>query len=369
MTEPDLIRQLVNPRGAEFPQRPAAVGWPAFEELSEQAAARAADRIANGGAAALVPPHLRDLVVESTRSVVASNPSDLSAHIIGHDGVDERITSTAMTIGNQVRIATEGGGLVLANVDRFVPTLASAASLAAVAWGSAVRAYALLGSDPTRILELAVTSSLVLPLTENVIAYSTNATPVDVEAGAVGTFPGWPRVSAVSSAFTVVIARRLFDPGAHHSVLLTMARHHPLLRVDLPFDRSGEGPVYGRDTSSTYLEVLQGEVTDLRTRASGSAEWWWTLSHPLPPLRVVGDLLGRSVVGRFPGGVGILNSGTDSEPLIVRTAGVTLHVPTTCIELFEALLSGEPVVCTASNELSLRHLGECGVLALSDDHP
>lgn len=122
--------------------------------------------------------------------------------------------------------------------------------------------------------------------------------------------------------------------------------------------------MYGSSTASSYLAMLQGEVADLRGRAKGLSEWWWTLSHPLTPLRAPGEMRGQSVVGRFPGGIGILNSGTDSDALIVRTAGVTLHVPSTGLALFEALLSGEPVECTASNELSLRHLGECGVIAI-----
>lgn len=367
MTADDLIRQLVDPRGAEFPQRPGAVGLGYFEDLATTAADRARQLITTVGVTALIPNDRRDLVMESSRSVVASNPSDLSAHVIGHDGVDERITSTAMTIDNQLRIASEGGGLILSNVDRFVPTLADAASLAAVAWGSPARAYALLGSDPTRILDSGVSTSIVIPLSEDVIAHPTDATPIDIAMGSMSELPGWPRISATSGAFTVVVTRRRFDEGAHHAVLLTMARHHPLLRVDLPLDRSQEGEVYGSSTASSYLAMLQGEVADLRGRSGGTSEWWWTLSHPLAPLRVVGELRGRSVVGRFPGGVGILTSGTDSDALIVRAAGVTLHVPLTCIELFEALLSGEPVVCTASNELSLRHLGECGVIALCDE--
>lgn len=361
--ERDMISLVPNSRGAAFPQHPSDTEFGDLAHRAKEATERALTAIGTHSQGALLSDASQNGLVQSAAAAIAARPADLNAHLVGHDGVDERVLRDGLSDDMMMRVADEGGGLVLANGERYLSPLRRAHLMLGVAWRAPVYTYVIVGNDQTQILDRVMTDCLVLPISSDIIVHPQGGAPFDVVAGAVATANGSPRVTAPTGAVTVVFGRRRFGSAALRSVLVSLAPHHPLLRLDVPLDPNGPVTVYGSAEPGDYHELVQQQAAAVRLIATDErAQWWWTLSHPLTPLSPTSQLLGRRVTGWFPGGVGVLGSDEDGAAVLLRTAGVTLRVPASRFGLFGTLLSGGTIDCTASNEPSMRQLARCGVL-------
>ena len=364
--EHDPISVVPTTRGAAFPQHPSETEFVDLADRADEATKAAISAIEPLSQRVLFAGASVDALVTGTAAVIAARPTDLNAHMVGHDGVDERVLRDGLSDDVMARVAAEGGGLVLANGDRYLPQIRRAHLMLGVAWQAPIYTYVLVGNDQTRILDRVMTDCLVLPISHDVIVHPQGEQPFDVAAGAVGAAQGSPRVIAPPDAVTVVFGRRRFGSAALRSVLVSLVPHHPLLRLDVPLNPDGPVTVYGSAEPVDYYDLVQEQAAAVRLVATDErAQWWWTLSHTLPPLPPTTPLMGRQVTGWFPGGVGVLGSEQAGSAVLLRTAGITVRVPTSKLDLFGTLLSGTPVGCTASNEPSLRQLAQCGVITLS----
>ena len=363
--EHDPISVVPTTRGAAFPQHPSETEFVDLADRADEATKAAVIAMDSQPQRGLLTGASADALVTATAAVIAARPADLNAHMVGHDGVDERVLRDGLSNDVTARVAAEGGGLVLANGERYLPQLRRAHLMLGVAWQAPVYTYVLVGNDQTRILDRVMTDCLVLPISHDVIVHPIGGDPFDVAAGMVGTSHGSPRVTAAPDAITIVLGRRRFGSAALRSVLVSLAPHHPLLRLDVPLDPDGPVAVYGSAEPVDYFDLVRQQAAAVRLVATDEqTQWWWTLSHPLTPMPPTTPLVGRQVTGWFPGGVGVLGGEQDGSAVLLRAAGVTLRVPTSKLDLFGALLSGHPMACTASNEASLRHLAQCGVITV-----
>ena len=366
--EGDMISLVPNSRGAAFPQHPFDTEFDDLAVRSDEASKAAAVAIGPQLQLADLLDGSPEALLGATATAIAARPTDLNAHLVGHDGVDERVVRDGLSDDVMTRVAAEGGGLVLSNGERYLSQLRRAHLTLSVAWQAPVFTYVLVGNDQTRILDRVMTECMVVPISSDIIVHPQDRGPFDVAVGTAGAAQGSPRVTAPAGAVTVVFGRLRFGSAALRSVLVSLAPHHPLLRLDVPLDPDGPVTVYGATEPADYYQLVQQQTAAVRLIATDErAQWWWTLSHPLTPLPPTTQLLGRSVTGWFPGGIGVLGSDDDGSAVLLRTAGVTVRVPTSSLDLLGSLLSGAPVTCTESNELSLRQLAQCGVITSDPD--
>jgi len=280
---------------------------------------------------------------------IAALPVEVSAHVRGHDGVDMIVQNDALDQRRRRAALDDGGGLVLSQAERFSDRLNRMCGELSVAWNTRVTVFALVGSEPTRVLGPQVVRSCVVAVSTNVVVHPEGAAPFDLPAGGCAVVDGFPRVLAGPDVFTLLFVESALTSAARSALLVERGRFHPLLRLDAPLDPTPPIEVYGIDEPVPYADLLERELSALRENSSDEQlRWWWLLDRALPPLPLPWSADDMIVRGRFPGGVGVVYQG---DELVLKGAGTVFAVPDGRQELLQALLSGTDITCSPRSDL------------------
>lgn len=280
---------------------------------------------------------------------LSASDSELETFLDDGDGrpVAETPSSGRTEDSARIRTAAARGGVVLGSASRFSDDLARLCDLTALALGAPVSACLVSGHVPGSAAALRNGNHFVVfPLDASAQVFGaldvvdpTDATTQVAEVGlceAQVTHSIDEIQTPVGSSTLVLVGRRTTVDDAV-AFAVRKAGHWPLLRADLPYDLDAPALTYSSRIPVDPVELLLDSVAAIEQDRTLEQACAWTRAlvraAPRPTVSSwptsVENWLGRTVRGRFPGGIGALDFNEDGRSLLVFSGcvvGVAHHV-------------------------------------------
>jgi hypothetical protein len=166
--------------------------------------------------------------------------------------------------------------------------------------------------------------------------------PFELGPSEVATVDGFPQLYGHEATTTLIVSVRRFTAENRKETVMRRSTRHPLLRLDAATDPDRPVVMYGLDAPSPYFSMWSTAVSRLfDDLADVDLEWEWLLSQPLDPVPELLPHPPKALRGRFPGGVGILE--TREREIAFHAGGQLLALDVDHIDLLDALVGGAPV--------------------------
>lgn len=241
-----------------------------------------------------------------------------------------------------------GGGFAVLRAEHLSTSLSDLAADAATAFAASTRLLLTSASVATRRWISGTAATTVVALRGTPAVRPDADPPLRLETGEHLVTSGPVRITGSADSVCLIVAREAPNQEDRYSYLIRRATCHPLLRLEVPANPTGEQDIYSLGRRAWLPEVIReiGDVASHSTEAGFDAWYRARLvvtatgtADPNVPLR-----------GRLVGSAGIL--AVDDEGMLIAAGNRMFAVRHTATEHLKALLLTGPVKLADSIDLA-----------------